>query len=107
MKQLRDSLSSGDTNGSNMKNSTNLSISPELYDTGFVKVDDEVDINMFPMFEKAVKSSVSFRGQRPGLTEVAIKNRESNRFVEEALVDNWMDMGLSSKQKVQKQSVSM
>lgn len=77
-----------------MKNSTNLSISPELCDNGFVKVEDEVDLNMFPMFEKAiVKSSVSFRGQRPGKTEIAIKNRESNRFVEEGLVDNWMDMG--------------
>ena len=24
--------------------------------------------------------------------EIAIKNRESNKFAEEALLDNWMDM---------------
>lgn len=47
---------------------------------------------MFPMFEKATKSSVSFRQKRPSKAEIAITNRESNRFVEEALVDNWMDM---------------
>lgn len=44
MQQLRDSLSSGDTLGSNMKTSTNLSLSPEICDNGFVKVEDEIDL---------------------------------------------------------------
>jgi hypothetical protein len=48
------------------------------------------------MFSKAVKtvkgSSVSFKSLRT-VNEIAIKNRESVRFVEESIVDNWMDMG--------------
>lgn len=44
MQQLRDSLSSGDTLGSNMKTSTKLSLSPEICDNGFVKVEDEIDL---------------------------------------------------------------
>lgn len=66
---------------------------------GFVKVDDDIDVKEFPMFNRPTKRSVKESRQAHMRTEIAIKNRESNIFAEDALMENWMDLDASAKVK--------